>query len=35
MIEEKRYTKEEVKHILANLIESIGYDSGAACHWTQ
>jgi len=34
MIEEKdTYTKEEVKHILANLIERIGHDSAAVCCW--
>lgn len=34
MIEEKdTYTKEEVKHILADLIERNGYDSAAVCCW--
>jgi hypothetical protein len=35
MIEEKdTYTKEEVKHILANIIESRGYDSASLCKWS-
>jgi len=35
MITEKdTYSKEEVKQILANLIESIGHDAGAVCKWS-